>query len=167
MKRIFDFNELDESEVLANDQLIYLQRKRKSGNNEFHIVNAGESLYTIAQAEAMRLESLLEFNQLQKNMKPAVGQRLYLRGKAPVRPDLASELNMNEQIIARNERNESAATASYVQNAAPRAIIYTVQAKETIYSIAKRYNVKIDDLVDWNQLNSYSLKKGQQLKIYK
>ena len=43
----------------------------------------------------------------------------------------------------------------------------TVQPKETIYSIAKRYNVKIDEIVKWNQLDGYELKMGQQLKINK
>jgi LysM repeat protein len=65
-------------------------RKRKTGNNDQHIVQAGETLNTIAQLEALRIESLLEYNLLKQGMKPAVGSVLYLKTKAPAMPALAS-----------------------------------------------------------------------------
>lgn len=88
LARIFEYNELDESETLPTDQLIYLQRKRKSGSNEFHTVKPGETLSDIAQEEAIRMESLLEYNHLQRHMQPATGEQLYLRSKAPGMPKL-------------------------------------------------------------------------------
>lgn len=91
LNRLFEFNEMAEVENLLKDQLVYLQRKRKTGNNEFHIVQAGETLRDIAQEEAIRLESLLEYNQLKEYMKPATGERLYLRAAAPSVPRLASK----------------------------------------------------------------------------
>ena len=65
LARIFEFNDMEETEIVEKDQLIYLQRKRKTGNNEFHIVKPGETLHDIAQQEAIRMESLLEYNHLQ------------------------------------------------------------------------------------------------------
>jgi LysM repeat protein len=56
--------------------------------NELHIVKPGETLADIAQTEALRLESLLEYNFLQPSMQPAVGSVLYLRAKAPAMPAL-------------------------------------------------------------------------------
>ena len=91
LARIFEFNDMKEQETLAKDQLIYLQRKRKTGNSEFHIVRQSESLHDIAQEEAIRLESLLEYNQLQNGMQPKSGTKLYLTTKAPGRPDLAKQ----------------------------------------------------------------------------
>ncbi|HEX7845575.1 MAG TPA: glucosaminidase domain-containing protein [Chitinophagaceae bacterium] len=86
LSRLFDFNDMEQGEVIEKDQLVYLQRKRKTGNNEFHIVRAGENLHDIAQQQAIRLEALLEYNMLDPGMRPAIGERLYLRGKAPVMP---------------------------------------------------------------------------------
>jgi len=87
---LLDFNEIkDGTGELANDQLIFLQRKRKQGQNEFHIVQPGEDLYTISQKEGLRLESLLGYNQLSLNMKPAPGEKLYLQQQGPARPRLA------------------------------------------------------------------------------
>ena len=75
-------------ESVDKDRLIYIMRKRKFGLNEQHIVKPGETLADIAQAEALRLESLLEYNFLQPNMQPAIGSVLYLRAKAPGMPAL-------------------------------------------------------------------------------
>lgn len=93
LNRLFEFNEMKQVETLPKDQLVYLQRKRKTGNNEFHIVQTGETLRDIAQLEAIRLESLLEYNQLKEYMKPAIGEKLYLRNAAPSVPRLAKRDN--------------------------------------------------------------------------
>ncbi len=88
--RIFEFNEMKVQEVVDKDRLIYIMRKRKFGLNEQHIVKPGETLTDIAQTEALRIESLLEYNFLQPGMQPAIGSVLYLRAKAPAMPALAN-----------------------------------------------------------------------------
>lgn len=88
LSRLLEYNDMENEEVLIRNQLIYLQRKRKTGSNEIHVVAQGETLYDICQAEAIRLESLLELNHLQSNMQPAVGEKLYLQATSPQRPKL-------------------------------------------------------------------------------
>lgn len=83
LARLFEFNDLQQMETVEKGQLIYLQPKRKTGNNDFHIVKAGETLQDISQEEAIRLSSLLEYNYLNLQSRPVVGSRLYLRKKAP------------------------------------------------------------------------------------
>lgn len=92
LKRIFEFNELPEAEMLAEDQLIFLQRKRKSGTDDTHTVRPGETLQNIAREQGIRLESLLEYNHLQAHMQPAEGELLYLRHKAPSAPKLSRKV---------------------------------------------------------------------------
>jgi LysM repeat protein len=85
-----DFNELPAgSESLQQGQLVFLQRKRKQGSKDFRIVAEGDNLYSIAQEEGIRLESLLKYNQLSMEMLPAPGEKLYLKSEAPGRPRLA------------------------------------------------------------------------------
>lgn len=43
--------------------------------------------------------------------------------------------------------------------------IYTVQKGDTLYSIARKYNIPVDELKRINNLTSNSLSIGQQLKI--
>jgi hypothetical protein len=89
LKWLFDFNDLKETEAVGKDQLIYLQRKRKTGLNQFHIVANGETLYDIAQTEGIRLDALQQYNLLQSNQQPAVGEQLYLQGQASAAPKLS------------------------------------------------------------------------------
>ena len=152
LARIFEFNDMGAAETVDNDRIIFLQRKRKTGNNEFHIVQPGESLYDIAQVEAIRLETLLEYNWLKPGMKPAIGDKLFLRQKADAMPslDLPENYTLYKKPVA-----------------APSFIQHTVKPKETIYSVARAYDVRVDDIVRWNDLRVLQLKTGQSLKIYK
>jgi LysM repeat protein len=89
LARLFEFNDMQTQEVTSNDQLVFIQRKRKTGDHEFHVVQSGETTRSIAQTEAMRLESLLEYNNLGGRMQPAVGETLSLRSKSSAAPRLA------------------------------------------------------------------------------
>ena len=89
LSRLLDFNDLDEkTDILDTDQLVYLQRKRKQGVTEMHIVKHGESLYDIAQTEGVRLDALLALNHLEEDAAPETGEKIYLRAKAPAAPRL-------------------------------------------------------------------------------
>lgn len=102
LSRIFEFNEISPVEITEKDQLIYLQRKRKSGNNEFHVVLQGETLHDIAQQEAIRLESLKELNWLRGDDKPAIGEILSLRSKSTALPKLAIKENYSLIPVSKN-----------------------------------------------------------------
>lgn len=93
LSKIFEFNEIPRVQESDKDQLIYLQRKRKTGVNEFHIVQPGETLHDIAQLNAIRLESLQELNWLKENEIPAAGEKLSLKTKATAMPKLAVKEN--------------------------------------------------------------------------
>jgi LysM repeat protein len=88
LARLVEFNELKQMETLDKDQLIYLQRKRKTGAHEFHVVRSWDTLTDIAQEEGIRLDTLLEYNYLNGRSRPAVGEQLYLMAKAPAQPRL-------------------------------------------------------------------------------
>jgi Mannosyl-glycoprotein endo-beta-N-acetylglucosaminidase/LysM domain len=93
LSKLFEFNEIERMEAVDKDRLIYLQRKRKTGNNEFHIVQPGESLHDIAQLQAIRLENLVEYNWLKTGEVPAAGEQLSLKKKSATVPKLAIKTN--------------------------------------------------------------------------
>jgi LysM repeat protein len=96
LSNLVDFNDLKNDNELQQDQLVYVQRKRKVGQAQYHTVAAGEVLYNIAQAEGIRLSSLLEYNQLDdESMQPAPGESLYLQGPSPSRPRLLDSRALN------------------------------------------------------------------------
>jgi Mannosyl-glycoprotein endo-beta-N-acetylglucosaminidase/LysM domain len=89
--RLLDFNDMREEDVLVRGQLIFLQRKRRTGSIAYHVVREGEDLYSIAQAEGVRLQDLMEMNQLTPEARPAAGEKIYLQGSAPSQPRLVGE----------------------------------------------------------------------------
>lgn len=90
LSRLFEFNDMKPVDIAETDQLIYLQRKRKIGAEEFHVVQDGETLRDIAQAEGIRFESLLEYNMLKEGMQPAIGEKLNLKWKVSEMPKLVA-----------------------------------------------------------------------------
>lgn len=86
--RLLEFNDMREEDVLVKGQLIFLQRKRRTGSIEYHVVKEGENLYDICQSEGVRFQDMLEMNQLTPDVQPVTGERIYLQGSAPARPRL-------------------------------------------------------------------------------
>lgn len=158
-KHLLDFNEFEEGDdVLDYDQLIFLQRKRKQGASDFHIVQPGEDLYDISQAEGIRLDNLLDYNQLNADDVPLEGQKIYLQKSAA-----KYALENGEKILVQSAFN----AANTQLTAMVSATKHIVTNKETLYSIAKKYAVAVDQLKTWNSLQNNDLKVGQELLIYK
>jgi LysM repeat protein len=162
LARLFEFNDMCGLDIALIDQLIFLQRKRKKGANEFHIVAQGETTHDIAQKEAIRMETLLGYNFLKEGMQPKVGEKLYLWEKAPGRPKLADEINAVAMVSFPPAQVPPAA-----EQVETKLIFHTVQLKETMYAIAKKYDVAVEDIMKWNAMPTTDLKTGQQLRINK
>lgn len=153
LARLLDFNDVYADGVLQQDQLVYLQRKRKTGDKEFHTVTVGETVYSIAQTEGIRLESLLQLNNLINGMQPATGEKIYLLQQAPQRPLLATEV-------------KPVTSGSSVTKLEKSPTRHAVQPKETLYGIAKKYGVTVNAIMEWNKLQEESVRTGQLLIIY-
>ncbi|MBO9198962.1 MULTISPECIES: glucosaminidase domain-containing protein [Niastella] len=167
LKHLLDFNEFseDEDDVLAEDQLVFVQRKRREGPQEFHEVRPGETLYDISQSEGIRLEYLINYNRLQDQGEPAVGEKLYLQGKAPEMPKLAKDVVLvtpAPPVVIPTPTQITPTNSSAVSGT-----IHIVAEKETLFSIAKKYSITVEQLKEWNKLTGNDLKIGQELVIYK
>ena len=79
LSKLMEFNELADMDILDTNRLIFIEKKMKKGSIDFHVVEAGENLYNISQAEGIRLENLLELNHLAKGSAVAAGDKLVLR----------------------------------------------------------------------------------------
>lgn len=156
LARLLEFNDLQDGDVAKDDGLLFLSRKRKTGEHEFHTVLPGETLYSISQTEGVRLENLLQYNLLTPVAQPAVGERLNLSYAAQTAPRLASE---KPKAVFASYKTETTANGP--------SFTHVVEPKETVYSISKKYNVSVEDVKAWNKLETNDLKIGQQIRINK
>lgn len=157
LPRLFEFNDMQPADEATQDELIFLARKRKEGATETHVVQPGETLRSIAQTEGIRLESLIAYNYLREGVQPPAGRSLYLRGSDG---KSLKDIFSGPSIFKKREQKEERVIAEVY-------ITHRVQPKETLYSIARRYDVTVDEIKEWNSLRSSTVSTGQQLRINK
>jgi membrane-bound lytic murein transglycosylase D len=115
-------------------------------NASFHVVQKGETLYSISKLYNVSMENLQTWNHL--NGGPlSVGKELSLKG--PVSAEVVAAI--------------PAMTAGEAKAAARE---HVVVAGETLYAIARKYGVTIQNLLDWNNLTDNSpVSIGQKLVV--
>jgi len=154
LRRIFEFNDMVEAEETIASRLVFLQRKRREGATDFHLVLAGETLYDIAQLEGIQLESLISYNYLRTDVAPSPGRKLNLKKGGPEQAFIPAALPQPEAGDRTSNRDK-------------RIAHHVVKAKESLYGIAKLYAVTVNELREWNKLETNDLQTGQQIRINK
>jgi LysM repeat protein len=76
--KLYDYNDLEETDLLAQDQILYLVPKRKEVSKKVHLVAAGETLYDISQNEGIQLNYLEAYNTGVTDKNLQVGSTLVL-----------------------------------------------------------------------------------------
>ena len=88
LRNLVHYNDLDDDNPVKKDSYLFLQKKGKSGKNDYHTVAPGETMYDIAQAEGIQLRWLRRRNRMKEGQEPEAGERLALSGYANKAPKL-------------------------------------------------------------------------------
>jgi LysM repeat protein len=76
--KLYSYNDLEETDLLTKDQILYLVPKRKEVSKKIHLVVAGETLYDISQNEGIQLNNLKAYNNGVTDKNLEVGSTLVL-----------------------------------------------------------------------------------------
>lgn len=104
-----------------------------------HIVQKGETLFFIARKYNLNVDDLRQWNKLSENDVLNPGQSIYLKNNQP--------------------------THDNAMASGPAEIIYIVQTEDTLYGIARKHNVSIKQIMEWNNKEDFVIKPGERLKI--
>ena len=140
LSKLMDFNDMTEEGLLGKDQYIYLAKKSKTGDQEFYIAQSAETMYDVAQLTGVQLKYLLEYNNLNADVKLNAVTKLFLQ------PGLQNAIKKVEVLKSK---------------------VHLVGPKEGLYSIARIYNVTVQQLKEWNKLETDNLKIGQEIIVSK
>jgi LysM repeat protein len=77
------YNDLSKDAQLNEGDIIYIESKRSKGEQDFHVVAQGETLWQISQVYAMKMKSLAKLNGLNTKDQPRVGENLWLKKRRP------------------------------------------------------------------------------------
>ena len=107
-----------------------------------HKVAAKETLFSISRLYGVSTDEIKQWNNLADNAL-SIGQELVIKKKTT---STTSVTQSKPELISKKG-------------------FHTVAAKETMYSIARQYNITVQQLKDWNSLEGNELKIGQTLYV--
>ena len=80
--KLIKWNELT-SNNLKEGQILFLEKKNSSGSIDTYRAEKGESIYSISQKFAIRLDKLYDKNRMNYGDKVKEGQIIYLKNRKP------------------------------------------------------------------------------------
>lgn len=158
---------------LNNEMAIYdaLKAQRKEEQQfevaevkRIHTVKYGEKLSTIARKYGVSLEELRTWNSIgKKGVKPGRKLVVYVREQKalPAKPVTVA----TSTGLATNGDTVNKQLAENNVNLDQAYIYHKVQKGETLYSLAIKYNVEAQSIINLNSLQEKNLSIGQLLKI--
>jgi len=163
----------------------YTEKAALPAGAKTHKVSPGETLFSIAKIYQVSVQDVMAWNDLKGN-DLSVGQSLIIKGGASAavseNKPAAATAPKPATAPAETKKAEEArpATKPAATSPAPAAtrnteavssppsgewITHKVEQGQTLFAIAKQYDAKVDDLINWNGLTSTNLAPGQSLKV--
>ena len=140
--------------IVTQDSVNTFQRLAQA-KVRYYRVKRGDNLSTIAQKYDVAVDDLKKWNNIRGN-KVAYGKNLKING---VEADQKSTVVAKVEIDKKGIQKDSLAT--------PTNSIYVVQKGDNLSNIAKKFNVTVAELQDWNKLTTKSISLGASLQVVK
>jgi membrane-bound lytic murein transglycosylase D len=119
-------------------------RNTANQGNEFHVVQGGQTYYSISKAYGLTIKDLLALNNLDDSDRLKSGQRLRVRKAGD---------------------GESSASEAVNQNISAGAQTHVVAPGETLFRISQTYHTNVEDIKRLNNMSGNSVMVGSKLKI--
>ncbi len=78
------YNDAKTGKSLSPGDIVYLESKRKTSAEDFHIAASGETMRGISQNYAVQLKELYRKNRMKQGSEPKIGQKIWLKNAMPV-----------------------------------------------------------------------------------
>lgn len=178
--QIYKYNDLTKDATIKAGDTIYIKPKNYKGPQDFYTVANGDNMQRVSQRFGIKLSKLYKRNLMKPGQEPAVGEQLYLRSNRTATPNLSlnkvSNIDSTYNNIIYDDPKKNVSTSKPVlpsdqyaitipDNKNDMAFFHTVQKGETLFSIAKRYNVTIEGVMELNSLRTEDISEGMRLII--
>ena len=132
----------------ADARLAKTQNRTRKGNKVEHIVRSGESFWTISQKYNVTTRQVAAWNGMAPRDTLSVGKKLVIWTNAAV---VDSPRTSPTQALGNTTRK----------------LNYTVRNGDSLYLIARKFRVGIDQIARWNKIDRDKLlRPGQKLTMY-
>ena len=155
-------------------------------DSNYYTVQKGDSLWSIAKKFGVSVDELKQLNNLSGNLLN-IGQNLLIPGKGESTPEGSYVVQKGDSLYSIAQKfNTTVDNLKSINNLVTDSLaigqilkiptstnnelpqddnIYIVQKGDSLYSIAQKYNLTVDELKELNNLQSNLLSVGQKLVI--
>lgn len=129
-----------------------------SSSQGTYTVKAGESVWSVANKNGITMNQLIEWNNIKNNFIYP-GQQLIVKGGNSTNTNTGSTTSAAKP----NTPNTSATTSTSSSG----NTMYTVKAGESVWSVANKHHITMDQLIEWNNIKNNFIYPGQQVIVKK
>lgn len=134
----------------------------------YHTVQKGETLFSIADDYGMSVDRLRALNNMNDWEIIYPGQRLKIAegvASTAANPELKDAYEASSGRVIVKPKGEDKSAATFSTSAAPQDDNYTVQKGDTLWGIAQKHGLSVEELKKKNGLKSNMIRRGQVLKV--
>jgi len=166
--------------IVVTDTLNYTQQRITLPKTKYYTVRRGDNLGEIANKYDVTIADIKKWNKLKsntvargKNLKIITSESVVQTVRKATKSDNAtSEMKADNKQIAVSETktakddkgNKNIKTDTISSNT---AAFYIVQKGDNLSSIAKKNNVSVEEIKEWNHLSGTSIQLGTSLQVAK
>ena len=183
VRELQELNNLS-SPNLSIGQVLKIPQREIIDEVNTYIIKEGDSLYSVANRYNVNVQDLIDYNNLPSISVP-VGTVIKIPGIGDTNNDLIYTVKPNDtlyriantynvsvnDLINANNLSSNILTIGQ-QLIIPKTpvnetdyVVYEIQRGDTLYSIARKYNTKVDAIKSYNNLNSDILTIGSTIQI--
>ena len=135
------------------------KRTQDTSNNNYHVIESGDTFYSLSKKYELPIDSLQKWNDL-KSTELNLGDSLIIGYKKTTQ-----KVTILQELP---EDQPKRYATEYVENVElDSALFHVVKKSETLYSIARDYGLSLEELRSMNYLNGSELSIGQAVRIAK
>ena len=143
--------------IASNTPKMYKEEKVVSFKDvvKYHKVKRGDNLGNISDKYGVTVAEVKKWNKIKgSNIVPGKSLKIIKNERVvtTVRKEVKADKNAVETVVASNDNDKP-------------SDFYEVQRGDNLFSIAKKFNVSLEDLKKWNNLDDLNVEQGSKLAL--
>ncbi|MGD8817518.1 MAG: LysM peptidoglycan-binding domain-containing protein, partial [Acidobacteriota bacterium] len=134
-----------------------------TGERTTYTVQRGDSLYDIAQSFRSDIPNVMRWNNLTSTLIYPGDELIVYYG---VRGDMVTPVAVSNTASPDDGNGATGPSGSADNTPSAERGLYTVRRGDSLYEIAQRYNVSVDQVKSWNDRRSNTIHPGDKLVVY-
>lgn len=151
---LYAFNEMTYTTHLKDGEYVYLEKKKTETSYYQYELAEGETMRDVAQKFGVQVAELYKRNGITQECQPLPGEVIVLRG--------TREIPLRFRVM---DSGTGKKPIDQPTGALSEPKYHRVGDSDTLYSIARQYNIPVEDLMRLNGLKDPDIKIGQTLVV--